>query len=312
MASYYRRLTTSQVDFTRLPPRTTAWPRGPFQLFGREELRQVLRREQPSLVLVPDFICAEVIEVFRQEKRHFETYPIHAWFLPDFAALEKQITQTGARHVLWVHYFGFPTGVVEWTEFQRRTGVHLIEDNAHGFGATSGGRPLGEWGQSRLLSPRKAFPLESSVGGGWAKNQLLNLTHFRFATATRRWNKMQQLSAPEISRAKEVDAEQLAPYLKVDWPALRRQLDGLWRHWAQRQGLEPAIPESACLEAAPWATPVRVPPAELQSWVERLFVMGFDAFTWPTAECSSSLRNELLLLPINPFQPIDELRRRLS
>lgn len=82
----------------------------------------------------------------------------------DPQAVEHAIT-AATRAVVMVHYGGVGTGVVEIAALCARHGLILIEDTAHGIGASFDGRPLGSFGQVAALSFHASKNITSGEGG---------------------------------------------------------------------------------------------------------------------------------------------------
>jgi dTDP-4-amino-4,6-dideoxygalactose transaminase len=61
------------------------------------------------------------------------------------AEIEKRITPQ-TRAILVVHYAGYPCDMPRIMEIAAKYGLEVIEDNAHGVGASLEGRQLGTWG----------------------------------------------------------------------------------------------------------------------------------------------------------------------
>lgn len=67
------------------------------------------------------------------------------------AEIEKHITKQ-TRAIIVVHYAGYPCDMPRILEIAARHGLEVIEDNAHGVGATLEGRQLGTWGEIGCFS----------------------------------------------------------------------------------------------------------------------------------------------------------------
>ena len=68
----------------------------------------------------------------------------------------------GAAAILATHVFGAPCAPVRLERLAAGAGVPVVFDAAHGFGATSGGRPVGSFGAAEVFS---LSPTKVVVGG---------------------------------------------------------------------------------------------------------------------------------------------------
>lgn len=67
------------------------------------------------------------------------------------ASIEKNITGN-TRAIIVVHYAGYPCDMPQILEIAKRHNLKVIEDNAHGVGASLEGRQLGTWGDIGCFS----------------------------------------------------------------------------------------------------------------------------------------------------------------
>jgi len=67
------------------------------------------------------------------------------------AEIEKLITPR-TRAIIVVHYAGYPCAMPRILEIANQHGLRIIEDNAHGVGASLDGRQLGTWGDIGCFS----------------------------------------------------------------------------------------------------------------------------------------------------------------
>lgn len=65
--------------------------------------------------------------------------------------IEKHLTPK-TRAIIVVHYAGYPCDMPRILEIAAKHGLKVIEDNAHGVGATLEGRQLGTWGEIGCFS----------------------------------------------------------------------------------------------------------------------------------------------------------------
>jgi dTDP-4-amino-4,6-dideoxygalactose transaminase len=100
-----------------------------------------------------------------------------AWngLMPRFADCDPQafhldphdaaLRMADAGAVMPTHLFGAPCEAERFEVFARRTGVALVFDAAHGFGATRQGRPVGSFGDAEVFSLSPTKVLTAGEGG---------------------------------------------------------------------------------------------------------------------------------------------------
>lgn len=135
---------------------------------GRHALLEALRiaRVQPrQKVLVPSFICREVLAPLRCVQASPCFYPLDPNLAPQLPPPAPDVAA-----VLTVNYFGFPQTLDPFREYGARYGACLIEDNAHGFlGSDERGIALGTRGDLGIFSFRKS--LAAPDGGALLLNR---------------------------------------------------------------------------------------------------------------------------------------------
>ena len=109
-------------------------------------------------VLVPSFLCRDIVEVLEAASISVTLYSIDARGRFDPAEIARKISPR-TRAVYVVHYFGFPQQLVDLQRLTREAGVGLIEDCAHALFGRFEGRWLGQFGDAAVFSLRKALPL---------------------------------------------------------------------------------------------------------------------------------------------------------
>jgi dTDP-4-amino-4,6-dideoxygalactose transaminase len=88
---------------------------------------------------------------------------------PDLVA--EAITQR-TKAVFTVHYAGIGDKVDQLAELCERNGISLVEDNAHGLGATFQGKSLGTFGSMSTLSFHETKNITCGEGGALSLNSL--------------------------------------------------------------------------------------------------------------------------------------------
>ncbi len=114
---------------------------------------QLILIEKGDCVLVPAFICRDILSALKQAGAIPVFYPVTRDLTPEFFPEAEK-----ARAVLAVNYFGFPQPLKPFRELCDRYGTALIEDNAHGFlSRDENGRLLGSRGDVGITSIRKTL-----------------------------------------------------------------------------------------------------------------------------------------------------------
>ena len=125
--------------------------------FGRHALVSALQLagiKNGDVVLLPGFICREVLSAIHAVGARVEYYPVDAnlRLACDPSALPA------AKAIVAVDYFGFAQDLAPFTQYCARSGAVLIEDNAHGlFSRDSDGHALGTRGDLGIFSLRKTL-----------------------------------------------------------------------------------------------------------------------------------------------------------
>lgn len=113
-------------------------------------------------MLLPGFICAEVLTSLNAMGAVPRFYPVDESLCADFSSIE-QIHSNGVRAAIAVNYFGFPQPLGALSDWCKRQGVVLLEDNAHGFLSRDGTVPLGRRGDLGVFSLRKTLSLPNGA-----------------------------------------------------------------------------------------------------------------------------------------------------
>jgi hypothetical protein len=113
-------------------------------------------------ILVPDFCCDVIYHPLNELEVEVVNYEVREDLSPDWDQLSSLDTDR-VFGVLMVHYFGQPQDIERFRSFCQSRKIYLIEDNAHGYGGSHKGKPLGMFGDIGISSPRKI--LKTSLGG---------------------------------------------------------------------------------------------------------------------------------------------------
>lgn len=134
-----------------------------FFSFGRRALAEGLRAAglgEGSKVLLPEFICLDLLSSLAALRAAPEFYPVRA----DLSPASAPADWPKAAAVLAVDYFGFPQDLSPFKEYSARTGAVVVEDNAHGlFSRDKDGKLLGTRADLGLFSARKTLALPNGA-----------------------------------------------------------------------------------------------------------------------------------------------------
>lgn len=142
-------------------------------------LLRALNVTEGATILLPSYLCGDVVSVFRSARIQTTTYSVDASARFDPAEIVRKITPA-TRAVMVVHYFGFPQQLNEIRTLTEQAGVLLIEDCAHALFGRFANRELGRFGDASIFSLRKTLPLPD--GGAL----VVNNAALRPAVVTRR------------------------------------------------------------------------------------------------------------------------------
>ena len=134
-------------------------------------------------VLAPDFICESAIEPFEGLGIELLYYPVDSSLRPEWDSM-RRLVKPSVKALLVAHYFGQPQDIAACLRFCKTHGIALIEDNAHGYGATYEGRPLGTFGTIGICSPRKSFPISNGAYLLLAGDARIDLSALRLQPAS--------------------------------------------------------------------------------------------------------------------------------
>lgn len=140
-----------------------------FYRSAREGMRDFLANVLPGsqdAVLLPAFIGwspnegSGVFDPIAELGKQFGFYNLKPDLTVDLEDLERGLASGGYRALVVIHYFGRTDPALSAiSELAQRFDVLLIEDLAHGFFSSARGSDAGSYGDVRLYSLHKMFPL---------------------------------------------------------------------------------------------------------------------------------------------------------
>lgn len=101
-------------------------------------------------VLVPAYHHGSEVEALRRAGLRCRFYEVGARLEPDERALESLISER-TRALQIVHYLGLPQDAPRWRRWCDERGLRLIEDAAHAWLGSVGGRPAGSFGDLSIF-----------------------------------------------------------------------------------------------------------------------------------------------------------------
>lgn len=122
-------------------------------------LREVRHKENINFWL-PDYFCADTLNVFADEKVTAVFYPVSSDLEPDWKGIKENYKEQEMDVFLFVHYFGIPHDISRASVFCKQRGAVLIEDCAH---CLYDYEKIGSKGDFALFSPHKLLPVNSGA-----------------------------------------------------------------------------------------------------------------------------------------------------
>ena len=117
-----------------------------------------MKIENGNYVLLPSFICNELIPLFLMRGVKYRFYKITKNFNPDFDDIQNNF-KSDTKAILLINYFGFPRKNKELRQFCDSNDIFLIEDNTQGILSSLNGSELGSYGDVSFASLRKCLPV---------------------------------------------------------------------------------------------------------------------------------------------------------
>ncbi len=294
-------------------------------------------------ILYPETICDVTLAPCNELGLKVVYYPLNDDLSPCWEKLDRLVTPN-TKAFLLVHFFGVAQDVNEALATAKKHKLFLIEDNAHGYGASVNGRKLGTFGDIGIASPRKTFGglngavlwVNSEEADTDLVNTDLELEPFpykRFGAQRLRDMGFSHL-IDKVKPSHEADGENeslpfgidVATYKKMlglDLDRImksRQEIYALWAKWSSNKGLVPVfdyLPDTS----NPLCFPCYAKNHDEQKlWLEWGSKHGIDVYAWPSlprelkCEDSQAFRrwSKMLCFPINHSIPIDRFKRFLE
>jgi hypothetical protein len=158
-------------------------------------------RNLSKSILLPDYICEEVVNFFDKRSFSISFYKIKNNLEADLKDLKKKKTKK-FTFILFVHFFGYPGNINEIKNFSKKRNLVLIEDNAHGYGGIYRDKALGTFGEIGISSPHKTIKGLYSGGILYGKFKKIQLEKLR-PNIFSKLKKIIKIKLPIISMFKE-------------------------------------------------------------------------------------------------------------
>lgn len=257
-------------------------------------------------ILVPAYVCDVVLHPLDELGIIPRFYPVTDELKPAWERLQALLSEK-THAILAVHYFGQPQEIPRYLEFCKLHDLLFVEDNAHGYGGTLEGNPLGTFGDIGISSPRKImgwrnggilhsklnleFPSLPAQPGklSWKFKTDLKRLVFSNRALCNAFREMPDFHSHETGREGTIpdwsfDEAYRSSIGSMDVSRMavqRRAVWGVWKKWALKQGLSPVfsnLSEGAC----PLAFPVRTRSAEeSREWFKWGWKHGLYVHSWP-------------------------------
>lgn len=149
---------------------------GYFFSYAREAIYFILKNHSVTKVIIPKFICKDVIDKIINLNLEVIYYEVDKNLK---VVMNTLPSETKDSILLVVNYFGFPTNVSELIEFSRENKVEVIVDNAQSYLSFYSSKSQENFGNYEIYSFRKTIPVpegaELRINSGELKNKSLKL-----------------------------------------------------------------------------------------------------------------------------------------
>lgn len=281
------------------------------------EALQVARVHKGDRVLLPEFICRDVLASAYALGAEVEFYPVGKNLEPSTDPKHWPV----CKAVIAVNYFGFPQSMMPFEAYSRQNGAVLIEDNAHGFlSRTSEGKLLGTRSEFGVLSIRKTLRIPNGaallvnnegfkkstleqVSFSNGRNQTLQikrqmgrfakltgpkpfLSAIQLARTLRKARTGFELPQPDplsevtLPNPKEPSHELLKSLSRVDESAEVSRRRKLYEFVESEMKLMPVF-RKLDRGTAPYTFPFYAEPSQIEAIRTRLASVSLDCFPWP-------------------------------
>jgi dTDP-4-amino-4,6-dideoxygalactose transaminase len=137
------------------------YPAKVFLSSGRGALRLIakgLKARKGDEVLLPSYLCKEVVKPFRDELLKLKFYKVDETLRVDIDDLRNKVGRK-TRALLFIHYFGFPQTATRKIKSLCEGRIFVIEDLVQSFLTRHQGKVLGSIGDATVSSYRKWIPI---------------------------------------------------------------------------------------------------------------------------------------------------------
>jgi len=149
-------------------------------LFGVE----VLGIKPGGTILIPAYMCNSTIEPLSKAGYKIIFFDVKDDLNFDLNMIESLITSLDIDAILSVHYFGFPTNILDLVRLCKKYNVKVIEDCAHSFLTKTHGKSVGSFGDVAIFSMRKTLGVPD---GGALKINVGSASTYPIIDNKRQW-----------------------------------------------------------------------------------------------------------------------------
>jgi len=177
-------------------------------LNGRSALGFAIKQfdlDQSNIILVPNIICSDVVQVFETLDICIIYYPVSYNFCIDWSKLLDLIQSHKPVAILAVNYFDQSTELTKIKNICDKFNLIMIEDNCHGLEIGSAQYKSSQIGDIMISSPRKIL---KTPYGGYLSIKSPSLIYHDFPIQIR-----QRVLVPKISLLLKYLILKYSPYL---------------------------------------------------------------------------------------------------
>lgn len=281
-------------------------------------------------ILLPDFICSEIISVINNFNIPIIFYSIDEHLNPDINFIEDNIKHD-LSIVLVVNYFGVPSDWTALLELKSKHQCIIIEDNAHSLYGEYNNISFGNLGDISFNSLRKVLPVLSGSFLQFNNNidlskkiqrRFLNFSEFKyslrsFSRNNRNYKKILDDSQDIYNNLESIDHFSYKIYLaqknnKENICRIRRDNYDFWLEYLSHSELEMLnIKPGIC----PYAFPCIFSDQRVyDKWMRWGIANNINIIKWPTLPKIESHRlkntklSNMLLFPVNHMNKLNTLK----
>ena len=273
-------------------------------------------------ILIPDFICSEIIPIIHKYNMNIIFYNIDSELNPDIDLIENNI-KSNPCILLVVNYFGKPSNWKSVFELKDKYNFLTIEDNAHSLYGRYKDIDFGNLGDISFNSLRKVLPVLSGSTLKFNENmphninlerRFINFSEFKYSLRNLKLNSIKNVSMLKDDKKSVYDDILSIDYLsykiflylegKRDEMSYQRKVNyNYWSKFLGSSSLEKIdISAADCPYAAPY---IYNDIGECNKWLSWGRIHKINIIKWPSFPniATHNLKNKkferVLLFPVN-------------